>query len=60
VQLSTYFVGRMAHYRLHQQIERELGDKFDLARYHQAVLAHGSVPVKYLPELVCRDLGLGK
>ncbi|MGC9944726.1 MAG: DUF885 domain-containing protein, partial [Verrucomicrobiota bacterium] len=31
VQLSTYFVGRMAHYRLHQQIEREMGDKFSLA-----------------------------
>ena len=51
-QLSTYFVGRMAHYRLHQQIERELGDKFNLSNYHEAVLAHGSVPVKYLPELV--------
>ena len=60
VQLSTYFVGRMAHYRLHQQIERELGDKFDLARYHNAVIAHGSVPVKYLPELVRTDLGLAK
>jgi uncharacterized protein (DUF885 family) len=52
VQLSTYFVGRMAHYRLRQKVERELGDKFDLGRYHEAVLAHGSVPVKYLPELV--------
>ncbi|HEX7470491.1 MAG TPA: DUF885 domain-containing protein, partial [Verrucomicrobiae bacterium] len=40
-QLSTYFVGRMAHYRLHQQIERELGDKFNLSNYHEAVLAHG-------------------
>ncbi len=60
VQLSTYFVGRMAHYRLHQQIERELGDKFDLARYHNAVIAHGSIPVKYLPELVRADLGLAK
>jgi len=60
VQLSTYFVGRMAHYRLHQQIERELGDKFDLARYHNAVIAHGSVPVKFLPELVRADLGLAK
>lgn len=60
VQLSTYFVGRMAHYRLRQQIERELGDKFNLARYHQAVIAHGSIPVKYLPELVRADLGLAK
>src|SRR5258708_18832547 len=29
-QLSTYFAGRMAHYRLRQQIQRELGEKFEL------------------------------
>ncbi|MCA9128245.1 MAG: DUF885 domain-containing protein [Planctomycetales bacterium] len=52
VQLSTYFVGRMAHYRLRQQVQRELGEKFDLGRFHEAVLAHGSVPVKFLPDLV--------
>jgi hypothetical protein len=51
-QLSTYFVGRMAHYRLRQQIQRELGDEFELGRFHEAVLDHGSVPMKYLPELV--------
>jgi len=60
VQLSTYFVGRMAHYHLHQQIERELGDKFNLADYHQAVIFPGSIPVKYLPELVRAQLGLAK
>jgi uncharacterized protein (DUF885 family) len=43
---------------LRQQIERELGDKFDLGRYHEAVLDHGSVPVKYLPELVRMQLRL--
>jgi hypothetical protein len=52
VQLSTYFVGRMAHYRLRQEIQRELEDEFRLGRYHEAVLEQGSVPVKYLPELV--------
>jgi uncharacterized protein (DUF885 family) len=51
-QLSTYFVGRMAHYRLRQQIQREMGDKFVLGRYHEAVLEPGAVPVKYLGELV--------
>ena len=56
VQLSTYFVGRMAHYRLHQQMERELGDRFDLSRYHAAVLATASIPPKYLPELVRAQL----
>jgi uncharacterized protein (DUF885 family) len=51
-QLSTYFVGRMAHHRLRQQIQRELGAEFELGRYHEAVLDPGAVPVKYLPELV--------
>ncbi len=58
VQLSTYFTGRMAHYRLRQQIQRELGEKFVLGRYHEAVLASGSVPVKFLPELVRARLNL--
>ena len=31
-QLSTYFVGRMAFYRLRQQIQREMGERFDLER----------------------------
>ncbi|MDX1930577.1 MAG: DUF885 domain-containing protein [Pirellulaceae bacterium] len=52
VQLSTYFVGRMAHYRLRQEIQREMGDAFELGRFHEAVLDHGSVPVKLLPQLV--------
>ena len=51
-QLSTYFVGRMAFYRLRQQVSREQGEKFDLGRYHEAALAHGTLPVKFLPELV--------
>ncbi|MCS6851026.1 MAG: DUF885 domain-containing protein [Gemmataceae bacterium] len=55
-QLSTYFVGRTAFYRLRQQMQRALGDRFDLGRYHEAVLDHGTVPVKYLPELVADRL----
>ncbi|MFO0949979.1 MAG: DUF885 domain-containing protein [Isosphaeraceae bacterium] len=51
-QLSTYFVGRTAFYRLRQKVQRAQGEKFNLARYHEAVLSHGTLPVKYLPELV--------
>lgn len=51
-QLSTYFVGRTAFYRLRQTIQREMGDSFDMGQFHEAVLEQGSVPVKYLPELV--------
>jgi uncharacterized protein (DUF885 family) len=55
-QLSTYFVGRMAFYDLRQKVQREMGEKFDLGRYHEAVLDHGTLPVKYLPELVRQRL----
>ena len=55
-QLSTYFVGRTAFYRLRRSVQRELGDRFDLGRYHEAVLAHGTLPVKYLPDLVRKAL----
>lgn len=55
-QLSTYFVGRTAFYRLRQQVQREQGDQFNLGRFHEAVLDHGTLPVKYLPELVRQRL----
>jgi uncharacterized protein (DUF885 family) len=55
-QLSTYFVGRTAFARLRQAVQREQGEAFDLARFHEATLSHGTLPVKYLPELVRRSL----
>jgi hypothetical protein len=51
-QLSTYFVGRTAFYRLRQSIQREMGDRFDLGRFHEATLSEGTLPVKFLPEIV--------
>lgn len=56
VQLSSYFVGRTAFMRLRREIQRELGSEFNLARFHEAVLEQGSVPIKYLPELVRASL----
>ncbi|MBN9121435.1 MAG: DUF885 domain-containing protein [Planctomycetes bacterium] len=51
-QLSTYFVGRTAFYLLRQDVQRKRGDAFELGKFHEAVLSHGTLPVKYLPELV--------
>ena len=51
-QLSTYFVGRTAFYRLRQDVQRKRGDAFELGKFHEEVLSHGTLPVKYLPELV--------
>ena len=51
-QLSTYFVGRTAFYRLRQNVQRARGNAFELGPFHEEVLLQGTVPVKYLPELV--------
>lgn len=51
-QLSTYFVGRTAFYRLRQSVQRSRGESFNLGAYHEEVLRCGCIPVKYLPELV--------
>jgi uncharacterized protein (DUF885 family) len=51
-QLSTYFVGRTAFYRLRQNVQRARGDGFELGPFHEQVLNCGTIPVKYLPELV--------
>ena len=48
-----------AHYRLRQAVQREMGEQFNLGRYHEAVLNEGSIPVKYLPELVRARLQRG-
>lgn len=51
-QLSTYFVGRTAFYRLRQHVQRARGSAFELGPYHEEVLLKGTLPVKYLAELV--------
>ena len=38
--------------RLRREVQREQGAEFNLGRYHEAALEQGTVPVKYLPELV--------
>src|ERR1019366_10029981 len=50
-QLSTYFVGRMAFQRLRRRMQNEMGDSFELGRFHEAAIDHGSLPVKYLAEV---------
>ena len=38
--------------RLRQDVQRRRGAAFDLGAFHEQVLGHGTLPVKYLPELV--------
>jgi uncharacterized protein (DUF885 family) len=51
-QLPTYFVGVQEHLDLRHEIEQREGGKFNLKRYHDAVLSYGSPPARYVRELM--------
>jgi len=51
-QLSTYFVGVSEHLDLREAAKKKLGDRFDLKKYNDQVISHGSPPVKYVRELL--------
>jgi uncharacterized protein (DUF885 family) len=52
VQLLSYFTGYTEHLALREEAKRRWGKDFSLRRYNDAVLAHGSPPVKYVRELM--------
>ena len=47
-QALAYKLGQLKILELRSRAERELGDKFDLRRFHDAVLGQGSVPLDAL------------
>ena len=51
-QLSTYFVGTTLMWALRSDMEAALGDRFDLRKFHEKLLSHGSPPIKYLRKLL--------
>jgi uncharacterized protein (DUF885 family) len=51
-QLPTYFVGVQEHLALREEAKKAWGKDFTLKRYHDAVLAFGSPPVRYARELM--------
>ena len=48
-QAPAYLVGMLEILRLRDEAQATLGDDFDLAGFHGAVLRHGSVPLEVLP-----------
>jgi len=52
IQFTQYFVGRMMFLSQRERAEERMGDDFNLADFHQAVLAHGTIPLDLLETVV--------
>ena len=51
-QALSYKLGEIAIVKLRAEAERELGDRFDIKTFHDAILRQGSVPLPVLEEQV--------
>ena len=51
-QLLSYFVGYSEHMDMRREAERRAGGKFDLMRYNDAAISHGSPPVRFVRALM--------
>jgi uncharacterized protein (DUF885 family) len=51
-QACAYMVGQLEILELRRKAEQELGDRFELAQFHNIVLGNGALPQKLLERLV--------
>jgi len=51
-QALGYKIGSIEFAELRKKTERELGDKFDIKRYHQTLLENGALPLFILKQHV--------
>jgi len=56
VQLCCYFTGYSEIYDFREELKKEMGDKFNLKTFHEQFLSYGSAPVKYIKELMLKDM----
>jgi uncharacterized protein (DUF885 family) len=56
VQLCCYFTGYTEIYDFREELKKQMGDKFDLKKFHEKFLSYGSAPVKYIKELMLAEM----
>ncbi len=56
-QATSYMIGRLEIQRMRREAEARQGDRFDVRRFHSAVLDSGSLPLGVLDQVVARRLG---
>jgi uncharacterized protein (DUF885 family) len=54
----AYTLGKLQILELRHEAERRLGARFDLRRFHDALLSHGAPPLPLIEKRVLADLGL--
>jgi uncharacterized protein (DUF885 family) len=59
VQLTSYFNGYTEIYEFREEMKKKLGDKFNLKAFNEKFLSYGSAPVKYVRELMLKEMGAG-
>lgn len=56
VQLCSYFTGYTEIYDFREMLKKEQGAKFNLKQFHEKFLSYGSAPVKYIKELMLKEI----
>ncbi len=59
-QATSYMVGQLKIAELRKRAEQELGPKFDIRDFHEAVLSQGALPLAVLEEQVDRYIAAAK
>jgi uncharacterized protein (DUF885 family) len=52
----AYTLGKLQILKLREEAKKEMGDRFTLQRFHDALLSHGAPPVALIRERVLKDL----
>jgi uncharacterized protein (DUF885 family) len=55
-QATSYMIGRLEIQRMRAEAERRQGDRFDIKKFHSAVLDGGSLPLEVLDRVVAARL----
>ena len=56
VQLCSYFTGYTEIYDFREMLKKEQGANFNLKQFHEKFLSYGSAPVKYIKELMLKEI----
>lgn len=56
VQLCSYFTGFTEIYELREELKAKMGSKFNLKAFHEKFLSYGSAPVKYIREMMLKEM----